>query len=597
MLPEDVLNEINLQQGSGEVWVKDGKVFVRNPSGTGKAPTITPCSGVDLSVNGNEVLETTAVSEKDEIIIKPQSKEEPGTYSVNVAQGGLSAVLEVKVGTVSRYLVQDCGPESDLVLKTVKVVDKLWPFQLAEIMQELAGKNISYGIKHSEIQAILSKPEDGFYLIAEGEPPGDTIDERVELNFATGPEEQKLVTESDKVNFRDKYEIPSVDPGALLAVKHPGVQGNPGMRVTGEIIPPAKPQVFELTGGKGVELLPDNTKAFARIGGRPVVKKLGNRYVIDVEPVLHKKGDVDISSGNIRFKGDIVIHGNVSEGMTIQASGKINIKGMVFESRIATQSDITVGQNITGSNLVAGGNNTFFKALYKTLESLHIDLTEIAKTIPSLTQHPKLKDVKTGQMIQLLIDKKYTRVPGFIAEMTKLSGENSFILPSDMDLLLGHVEKNLKGLNLLKIDSVVTFHKLISEIEEAQLVMEGMAKDKANIAFGYSINSNIEASGDVKVGGRGCINTTIRAGGAVNIKGVFRGGEIVAGGDIILNEAGSEMGAKTLIKAGDGKKVFVRKAYEGVRIQIGDRRANITSLQNNIKAELDEAGTLQIRSS
>ncbi|MCL6635207.1 MAG: FapA family protein [Peptococcaceae bacterium] len=597
MGPENRPDENIVQHGSGEVWIAGGKVYVKNPSGTGKVPTITPGQGVDLLVNGNRIMERTAVREDDEILIVPHTVEEPGSFQIRVGPGGMSATLELKMGTITRHVVQDSRPESDLVVKTVKLVEKTCPFTLAEIMQEMTRRNISFGIKHDEIQEILAKPEDGLYLIAEGIPPGDTVDERVELNFAAGPGEQKVSAESEKVNFRDMVEIPSVEPGALLAVKHFGVQGTPGRKVTGDIIPPAKPQVFELVGGKGVEISPDGSKAYASIGGRPVARKTGNRYFIDVEPVLHKKGDVDISSGNIRFKGDVVVHGNVCEGMTVQAAGKIDIRGMVFQARIAAQGDIKAGRNIMGSDIVAGGNNSFFKALHKILDSLHTDLAEIARVVPELARHPKMKDVKTGQLVQVLIDRKYGRVPGLIAEMVKLSGQNSFILPREMGQLLEKVEKNLSGLNLLKIESVEQLQSLLSEILDVQRVIDGMARDRAGITFGYAVNSRIEASGDVRVEGLGCINTTIRAGGNVNIKGVFRGGEIVAGGDVILNEAGSELGVRTLVRAGEGRKIYIKKAHGGVRIQIGDRRANITTLQLNIKAELDEDGSLSINSS
>lgn len=596
MAPENRPDEHTLQHGSGEVWVKGGKVFVKNPSGTGKVPTITPCQGIDLFVNGKKVEGKTAVSENDEIFIAPHSTEEPGSYKIRVAPGGLSATLELKAGTVTRYAVQDSKPESELVLKADKVVTKTCPFNMSGIMQEMAAKNISFGIKHGAIQDILAKPEDGLYLIAEGEPPGDPVDERLELNFSSEPGGHKLSTEDDRVDFRDMFEIPSVEPGALLAVKHSGVQGSPGRKVTGEIIPPAKPRGFELTGGKGVEISPGGSKAYARIGGRPVARKMGGRYIIDVEPVLHQKGDVDISSGNIRFKGDVVVHGNVSEGMTVQAAGKIEIKGMVFQAKIAAQGDIYAGQNITGSSVVAGGNNSYFRALYKVLDQLHADLSEASGIVPGLARHPKTKDAKTGQLVQLLIDKKYPRVPGLIAELARLSGQNSFILPREMALLLEKIEKSISGLNLLKLDSVEKLDSLLLEMKDVQNIIDGMARDKANIAFGYSVNSMIEATGDVRVGGRGCINTFIRAGGNVNIKGVFRGGEIIAGGDITLNEAGSELGARTLVKTGGGRKVYIRKAFAGLQIQIGDRRVNLASVQNNIRAELDEAGSLVIKS-
>ena len=594
MSSENGPGEDSLRQCTGKVWVAGEKVFVRDPSGDGKVPTITPCEGVDLLINGNKVSGKTAVCEKDEVVIKPCCTEEPGTYKISIAPDGLSAVLEMGWGTVSRYHLQDHEPESDLAFKVVKLVEKSCPFNLTGLMSELFGKNITYGVKHGEVQSLFSKTEDGVYVIAEGDPPGVTIDERLELNFASGPEEEKSDVGSDKINFRDMVEILSVDPGALLAVKHSGVQGKPGRKVTGEILPAAAPQVLELTGGVGVEIAAGGGMVYAKIGGRPAAKKSGNRYFIDVDPVLHKKGDVDISSGNIRFKGDVVIHGDVCEGMTVQAAGKINILGMVFDARIATQGDITAGQNITGSSLVAGGNNIFFKSFDKILEALQADLSEITKMVPELARHPKLKNTKAGQLVQLLIDKKYTRVPGLITEMIKLSGQNSFILPRGVAQLVERLEKKISGLNLLKLDSIEEFHSLLSEMKHIQKIMDSMAGDLANITFGYSVNSKIEASGDVKVIGRGCINTTIRAGGGVNIKGVFRGGEIIAGGDITLNEAGSEMGVRTLVRAADGKKISIKKAHEGVRIKIGERLASITSMQSNIKARLDEEGALAI---
>jgi len=589
-------NEKSLQDFSGKVWVENGKVCVGVPSENGRAPTITPCAGVDLFVNGNKVEEKTSVGENDEIIIKPHLHEEPGAYKIKIAPGGLEAVLELRTGTVSTYSVQDCGPRKDLVLSAVKIIEKKCPFDLAGIMREIAGKNIVYGIRHDEIRAILDRPEDGLYVIARGDPPGESVDERVELKFAAGREEPKAgaVTGKDRIDFRDLVEIPSVEPGALLAVKLPGAPGAPGKTVTGEIIPPRKPVVFELIAGKGAEVLADGSKVYARIGGRPVAKKLGNKYVIDVDPVLHKKGDVDISSGNIRFKGDVVVHGNVCEGMTVQAAGRINITGMVFGARIAAQGNISVGQNVAGSHIVAGGNNIFFREVNKILAKLQAGFSELLKMVPALAEHPKLKNVNAGQLVQLLIDRKYPGIPGLISEMVRLSSQNSFILPREMVHLLEKIEKNLLGLNLMKVKTVEEFGSFLSEIGQVRQIIDGMAGDKASITFSYSENSTIEASGDVSVSGGGCINTVIRAGGNVRVKGVFRGGEIAAGGDVILNETGSEIGARTLIKTGEGKKVFIKKAYEGVQIQIGSRKANITSLQHNIRAELDETGDLII---
>lgn len=584
----------SMESGLFGVWVKGGKVFVKDPPDDDVILAITPSRGVELVVNGNVVTGMAIVSEKDEIVLNPLTVEEPGSYKITTAPDCLSVKLEVKLGTTTTYSILDSEPENNLTIKTSERVENKCPFTLIEILQELSKKNITFGVKHDEIKSILSLNEDGCYLIAEGEAPGETINDRVEIKFNAGQEGQKLDDTSDKVNFRDLGGIFSVEAGVLLAEKHVGSQGKPGRKVNGDIITPTKPVVCDIIAGKGVELISDGRKVISKISGRPTAKKLGKGYLIDVEPVLHKKGDIDIQSGNIRFKGDVVIQGNVCEGMTVQAAGKINVMGMIFGAQIAAQGDITAVQNITGGNLVAGGNNSFFKVLYKHLEALQSDLSEVGRMVSEMSEQAKQKNIKTGQLVQLLIDKKFVRVPNLISEIIKISGQNTFINPRDMVDLLAKIEKKLSGINVLKIESPKEFHEIISDIKNVQRIIQNMAQNKANITFAYSVNSKIEASGDVKVEGGGCINTFINAGGNVNIKGVFRGGEIQAGGSVILNEAGSEMGAKTFIKTESGQKIMIRKAYEGVRIQIGPRMASITELENNIKAELDDAGTLVI---
>jgi uncharacterized protein (DUF342 family) len=594
-MTEDIsMDDGSLELGFGGIWVKDGKVIVKDPSADIDILALTPCEGADLIINGNAVKGRTIVSEKDEIVVNPLTVEEPGSYKITVDKDLLSAKLDVKVGTITSYTITDAGPEIDLSLTTVCRIEKKCPFTLVEILQGLASKNITFGVKHSDIQAILSKKEDGSYLIAEGEAPGETINDEVELIFNAGQEGQNTGNVSDKVNFRDIGQIISVESGTLLAKKHLGSQGKPGRKVNGDIIMPPKPVVCEILAGKGVEISEDGCKIFSKISGLPIAKKLGKGFVFDVDPILHKKGDIDIQSGNIRFKGDVVVHGNICEGMIVQAAGKINILGMVFGAQIAAQGDITAVQNITGGNLIAGGNNNFFKVFYKHLEALQSDLSEVSGMVSNMTEQAKLKNVKTGQLVQLLIDKKYVRVPHLISEIIKTSGQNTFITPRAMVDLLNTIDKRLSGLNVLKIESPEEFQNIITEIKDVQSTISNMAQNRANVTFAYSVNSKIEASGDVRVEGGGCINTNINAGGNVTIKGVFRGGEIHAGGNVILNEAGSEMGAKTFIKIEGGRKIMIRKAHEGVRIQIGGRLASITEAQNNINAELDDFGSLII---
>jgi uncharacterized protein (DUF342 family) len=182
----------SLDLGLGGVWVKDGKVFVKDPSADVSILAITPCEGVELVINGEAATGRTKVCEKDEIVLNPLAVEEPGSYKITVAPDCLSASLEVKMSTVTGYSVLDAGPEISLNLRAEARVEKKCPFTLAEILHGLSGKNITFGIKHSEINAVLAGKEDSRLLIAEGEAPGETVNDRVELKFNVGQEEQRI---------------------------------------------------------------------------------------------------------------------------------------------------------------------------------------------------------------------------------------------------------------------------------------------------------------------------------------------------------------------------------------------------------------------
>lgn len=114
---------------------------------------------------------------------------------------------------------------------------------------------------------------------------------------------------NDPVDFRDFRRIPSVEPGKLLAVKRPGAPGSPGVGVDGQPLLPPAPRQLTLKAGFGAQLQADGTSVVATVAGRPAVEEYGNVRVVRVDPVLVHEGDVDMTSGNIRFKGNVKIIG------------------------------------------------------------------------------------------------------------------------------------------------------------------------------------------------------------------------------------------------------------------------------------------------
>ncbi|MCL2766803.1 MAG: FapA family protein [Peptococcaceae bacterium] len=575
---------------NGTVWIKDTRLFVKDPGDGGSHSRVTPCEGIELIINGTRVIEKTIVSEKDSIEIKiSQMVLFPGSFKITIPPDGLSAIMSVETGLVRQYSLPDCEPAEDLIMKATFEEQATCPITTEELASELNKRTITYGLNKTVIDSLLAVPQSGDFIIAEGYPPGETIDDTVEL-ITDKKSESDVDDRNKKIDFREMVEILSVEQGEILARKHPGKEGEEGMRINGKAIPAAKQYLIELVAGNGAETFTDGQIIRAINSGSPVVKKTGNRYHISIQPVLTHRGDINLASGNIRFKGDVKVMGAVREGMAVMASGKVEIGGMVFESKISALQGIAVKQNITGSNLLSGGNTALVSSFFSIIDPLRDDLVEITNLIPNLAKHPKLQNTKTGQLAQFLIDKKYPRVPNFINELFKLAESNNFGLPSDMTELIGIIDSHLRGLNILKLESPDQLTRIVESIDAAHASMEREADKKADISFPYAVNSSVEASGNVNVTGRGCINTTIRAAGNVSIAGVFRGGDIFAAGDVTINEAGSELGARTLIRTRERQKVMLKKVYEGVRIQIGDRQATISTAQSNVRAEMSKDG-------
>lgn len=128
-----------------------------------------------------------------------------------------------------------------------------------------------------------------------------------------------------------------------------------------------------------------------------------------------------------------------------------------------------------------------------------------------------------------------------------------------------------RNLTIEKLD------KLIEYIEFAQEFFEQVLDGSADLYANYVLNSIISATGNVHIASQGCFSSKISAGGSVYISGVIRGGEVVAGGDIVVSEAGSELGTKTILKTEANKRVrILEKVYDGVIINIGGRINQIT---------------------
>ena len=89
------------------------------------------------------------------------------------------------------------------------------------------------------------------------------------------------------------------------------------------------PREVVLSAGEGAILTKDGKRVVATRSGRPTMSRRRNKFKVSVVNELVHAGDVDLSSGNIGFKGDVLILGNVTENMLVESKQDIKINGLV----------------------------------------------------------------------------------------------------------------------------------------------------------------------------------------------------------------------------------------------------------------------------
>ncbi|MFW6269793.1 MAG: FapA family protein [Bacillota bacterium] len=209
--------------------------------------------------------------------------------------------------------------------------EKLTVNKLYDILEE---NNIRYGIKTDKLKQIINNriPEEKI-KVAEGDPPEPGKD--AELIYHFEKKENSIGTRRDdgSIDFFDLGLINNVTPGDKLVTLKKSEPGTPGKKVTGKEISPPVPEKKKLPAGKNVEKK-DETILVSKISGQVV--KEGKK--VNVLPVHEVRGNVDLSTGNIDFNGNVKVRGDVKEGFEVIAEGNIEIKGNVSAARIISKT-------------------------------------------------------------------------------------------------------------------------------------------------------------------------------------------------------------------------------------------------------------------
>lgn len=177
-----------------------------------------------------------------------------------------------------------------------------------EILRDLTAKGVKAGVDQDEILKFF---QDRAYctdfVLAKGKKPVDGQDARIEYYFNTDVDLKPKKNEDGSVDYRELNVISYIKEGDLLAKLFPEDRGIKGYDVQGREIKPKQVRSLQLEYGNNIRVSEDKTELYSEVTGHASLVN-GKVFVSDVYEV---PADVDNSTGNIDYPGNVTVRGNV----------------------------------------------------------------------------------------------------------------------------------------------------------------------------------------------------------------------------------------------------------------------------------------------
>lgn len=218
-------------------------------------------------------------------------------------------------------------------------------YQKEDLLDYLTKHDVVEGLHQSNLSAMIKKKVyEREILVARGREIQDGANGYFEYLFT--PEEYGVpkVREDGSVDYTNVNALQNVKAGEQVAIYHPAVQSVDGCTVLGHIMKGALYHDLPPMRGKGIRR--EDEIYYAQTDGKIEVKD----GKVDIQSVHEISGDVDMIIGKVEFFGDIIIYGNVEEGVTIRAGRNIEIHGSTSLANLYAGGDIVLSRGIQGGN-------------------------------------------------------------------------------------------------------------------------------------------------------------------------------------------------------------------------------------------------------
>ena len=500
----------------------------------------------------------------------------------------MEALISITYTPKIIYKLKNSGPTNSLLLES-DIKEELMPpkFTESEIKSELLNQNIKYGIIMMNIMKCAAAFEVSDLLIAKGKETIHGLDDRLEIKYSqVVTKENQKEDISQVIDYKAIGSVEGVKKGQILVSLHSGKDGEDGIDITGKTVKAKNAKKIVLSVGEGCELIEGHT-VIATTEGRPSSR--GNTFF--VYKIYEVSGDVELKTGNIKFVGDIVIGGSVSEGMKVEAGNCITIKQNVAESEITANGDILVKGNVIHSTVAAGKEDVVTLEYISDLKSMKNDLSKLISSITQLKDMNLLqRNTRDGELIKSLLETKFKKLP-----QTALKVARRIIMQNEEDELVYIIKHKILDLGPLSIEKYEELNNAVKIIDNKISVLDMNLILPVDVKLDYCQDSIVKSSGNIIFSGKGQYVSQISASDSVIFeldKSVARGGVIQAGKEIKCKIVGGHGGVSTKLIVENNGHIWAKIAYSNTKFVVGAKEYTLEVDSKDVHAYLDDSREL-----
>lgn len=257
---------------------------------------------------------------------------------------------------LSNEKIKPAKEEMSLIVSSdnMKVTARFYPssdkpvyMNKEEILGTLTYMGIKHGIREEAVNEFIKEREYcKDYILAEGTSVVEGKNAKVHYFFNLHPNVKPKLNKDGSVDFHNLDNINRVLEGDTLATLEKEVDGTPGINIYGAEIAPKKVKGAHMKYGKGVSLSKDELSLLSESDGHVLLTSDGKVVVSNTYEI---SGDVDASTGDIKYDGNVIVKGHVCTGYTIIASGDVEVNGVVEGAKIIARGQIILKRGIQGA--------------------------------------------------------------------------------------------------------------------------------------------------------------------------------------------------------------------------------------------------------